>query len=105
MQYKTIAHELLQQQTELHEKLRRTRRLLPTIEAHARELKGSHEEWTETLSQAWPGSDPSQIANEAMEMAVKELEDRLRSESQDNDHEPLSLDGAMSFVRNPTSRG
>ena len=32
MQYKTIVHELLQQQTELHEQLRLTRRLLPTIE-------------------------------------------------------------------------
>lgn len=104
MQYKTIVHELLQQQTELHEKLRLTRRLLPTIEAYAKELKASHEEWKETLSEARPGSDPIQIASEAMEMAVKELEDRLQTASQGNDHEAVSLDAAMAF-RNPTSRG
>jgi hypothetical protein len=40
-----------------------------------------------------------------MEMAVKELEDRLQTASQDNNHEALSLDAAMTFVRNHTSRG
>ena len=48
---------------------------------YARELKTSHEAWKETLSQARPGSDPSQIASEALEMALKELEDRLPSAS------------------------
>ncbi|HLJ45705.1 MAG TPA: hypothetical protein VKU01_06850 [Bryobacteraceae bacterium] len=102
MQYKTIVHELLQQRTELHEQLRLTRRLLPTIEACARELKASHEEWKETLSQARPGSHPIQIASEAMEIAVKELQDHLQAVSDD---ETLSLDAAMAFLRNPTSRG
>ncbi|HVX10269.1 MAG TPA: hypothetical protein VHC22_03655 [Pirellulales bacterium] len=104
MQYKTIVHELLQQQTELHERLRLTRRLLPTIETYAKELKASHEEWKETLSEARPDSDPIQISSEAMEMAVQEMEDRLQNESQTND-EALSLDAAMAFLRNPTSRG
>ena len=104
MQYKSIVHELLQQQTELHEKLRLTRRLLPTIEAYARDLKASHDEWKETLSEARPESDPIQISSEAMEMAVQEMEDRLQNESQTND-EALSLDAAMAFLRNPTSRG
>lgn len=104
MQYKTIVHELLQQQTELHERLRLTRRLLPTIEAYAKELKASHDEWKETLSEARPDSDPIQISSEAMEMAVQEMEDRLQNESQTND-EALSLDAAMAYLRNPTSRG
>jgi hypothetical protein len=103
MQYKTIVHELLQRQTELHENLRLTRRLLPTIEAQARELKASHEHWKATLGQSKPGSDPSQIASEALEMAVKELEDRLQTGL--HDPEALSLDAAVAFVRNPTSRG
>ena len=81
MQYKTIVLELLQQRPEMHEQLRRTRKLLPTMETYAKELKTSHEAWKETLSQARPGSDPSQIASEAMEMALKELEDRLPSAS------------------------
>lgn len=105
MQYKTMVHELLQQQTELHEKLRLTRRLLPAIEAYARELKASHEEWKETLTESRPGSDPIQIASEALEMAVKEMEDRLQSESQVSDQEALSLDAAMAFIKAPTSRG
>ena len=58
MQYKTIVLELLKERTELHEQLRLTRRLLPTMETCARELKASHETWMETLAQANPGSDP-----------------------------------------------
>ena len=105
MQYKTIVHELLQQRTELHEQLRLTRRLLPTLETCARELKASHESWKEQLSQVRPGSEPNQIASEALEMAVKELEDRLPSVLPTDDPEALSLDAAMAFVRSPTSRG
>ena len=57
MQYKTIVLELLKERTELHEQLRLTRRLLPTMESCARELKASHETWMETLAQANPGSE------------------------------------------------
>ena len=103
MQYKTMVLELLQQRTEMHDQLRKDRKLLPALEFYARELKTSHEAWKETL-QAKPASNPRQIASEAMEMAVKELEDRLQTASQENDHDTLSLDAAMNFVRNPTSR-
>lgn len=105
MQYQQIVHELLEQQTELHEKLRLTRRLLPTIEAYAKELKASHKEWRETLIDSRPGSDPMQLESEAMELAVKEMEDRLESESQMSDQEALSLDAAMASLKTPTSRG
>ena len=104
MQYKTIVLELLKQRTELHEQLRLTRRLLPTLETCARELKASHEAWKETLSQANPGSDPIQIASEAMELAIKNLEDRLPSASQQDENEALSLDKAMAYVQSHTSR-
>ncbi|MBC8166724.1 MAG: hypothetical protein H7Y20_12735 [Bryobacteraceae bacterium] len=104
MQYKTIVLELLKERTELHEQLRLTRRLLPTLETCARELKASHETWKETLAQANPDSDPIQISSEAMEMALKELEDRLPSVSPPDDQEPLSLDEAMAFVRSHTSK-
>ena len=82
-----------------------SRRLLPTVELYARELKTSHEAWKEALDQQRPGSDQSQIASEALEMALKELEERLPSESIPNDKETLSLDAAMAFIRKPTSRG
>ena len=76
MQYKTIVLELLRERTELHEQLRLTRRLLPTLDTCARELKASHETWKETLARANPQSDPSQISSEAMEMALRELEEQ-----------------------------
>ena len=104
MLYKTIVLELLQQQTELHEQLRLTRRLKPTLETCATELKESHEAWKERLSQAKPGSDPIQIASEALEMATQELEDRLPSGQVADENEPLSLEQAMAFVKTHTSR-
>jgi len=104
MQYKTIVLELLKERKELHEQLRLTRRLLPTMETCARELKASHETWKETLAQASPGSDPTQIASEALELALKELEDRLPSVSAQDDQEPLSLDQAMAHVLGHTSK-
>ena len=103
MQYKTIVLELLKERTELHEQLRLTRRLLPTLETCAKELKASHESWKETLSEANPSSDPSQIANEALELAIKELEDRLPSVSPPDAQEPLSLDEAMASIHSHTS--
>jgi len=105
MQYKTIIHELLQQRTEMHDQLRKERKLLPAMELYARELKRNHEAWKETLSQLMPGSDPSQIASEALEIALKELEDHLPPVSPQENHEELSLDGAMAFIRRHTSRG
>ncbi len=105
MQYKTIVLELLQQRPEVHEQLRMSRKLLPTVELYAKELKASHETWKETLGQERPGSDQSQIASEALEMALKELEDRLPSASQPGDIEQLSLEAAMASIRNRTSRG
>jgi len=105
MQYKTIVLELLQQKPEIHEQLRKDRKLLTTMEQFARDLKSSHEAWKETLSQERQGSDPSQIASEALEMALKELEDRLSAESLPNDSETLSLDAAMASIHKPTLRG
>jgi hypothetical protein len=105
MQYKTIVLELLQLRTEMHDQLRRERRLLPAMEQFARELKTSHQAWKEQLSTLSPGSDPNQIRSEALEMAIKELEDRLPPVSPQENNEPLSLDGAMAFIRRHTSRG
>ena len=105
MQYKTIILELLQQRPQMHEQLRKERKLLTTLEFYARELKESHEAWKEQFLQARPGSDQSQIASEAMEMALKELEDRLPSASHPDNNEPLSLDAAMAFILGHTSRG
>ncbi len=105
MQYKTIVLELLRERTELYEQLRQTRRLLPTLKTCARELKASHETWKQTLAEAKPGSEASQLASEALEMALKEMEDRLPSVSPRDEQEPLSLEKAMAFVQSHTSNG
>ena len=105
MLYKTIVLELLQQRPQRHEQLRKERKLLTTLEFYAKELKTSHEAWKEALSKERPGSDQTQIASEALEMALKELEERLSTESLPSDSETLSLDAAMASIRKPTSRG
>jgi hypothetical protein len=105
MKYKTIILELLQQRPQMHDQLRKERKLLTMLEFYARELKESHEAWKETLSQQRPGSDQSQIASEALELALKELEDRLPSGSETGEKEAISLDKGMAYLRNHTSRG
>jgi hypothetical protein len=79
MHYKTIVLELLEQHPEIHNELCRNRMLIPTLDRYSADLKASHEAWMDRLSQAKPGSDPSQIASEALEIALKELEEYLHS--------------------------
>lgn len=102
MQYKTIILELLQQHLEIHDQLRRKRTLLTTLERYARQLKTGHEAWKDRLSQTTPGSNPGQIASAALEIAVKELTDVLHSEFPPDDSKPLSVEGAMAFLRGRT---
>ena len=104
MQYKTMILELLKQRRQMHDQLRKERKLLPTMERYAKELRASHLAWTELLSRLRPGSDPSQISSEALEIALKELQDRLPNESHPNGSEALFLDAAMLFIRRHTRR-
>jgi len=98
MQYKTMVLALLQQRPQMHEELRQARRLLPTLERYAHELKTSHEAWIDFLWRTKPAS-PHQIASEAMEMAVKDLEDLLPPVSPPAESE-LSLEEALAFINN-----
>ena len=102
MPYKTMILELLQQRPELHEQLRKQRMLLPTLDLYAGLLKTSHEAWKERLWEARPGSHESQIASVALEFALQELENCLPTESPTDDNDPISLDGAMTFLRRHT---
>ena len=104
MQYKTIVLQLLEQHPEHYHQLRKGRQLLPTLEIYSLQLKTIHEEWTQTLSQAQPHSDPIQISSEALEIALKEFEDRLPIATRRDENETLSLDQAMAFVRTRSSR-
>jgi hypothetical protein len=102
MHYKTIVLQLLEDRPRLHNQLQRERRMLKTVEQLALELKASHEEWRERLRQLRPRSDPAQIASEAMELAIEELQNRLPSESE-ADNDTFSLDAAMAFLKRPSS--
>lgn len=105
MLYKTIVQTLLEQRPKMHEQLRLERKLLTTVETYATELKASHESWTRVLSQENPDRQKDQVNRDAFEMALTEMADRLPSESPAADQEELSLDQAMAFIRNPSSRG
>jgi hypothetical protein len=102
MLYKTIVLELLEQNTELHERLRKDRNLLATLDLYATELGRRHLAWERQIAHAKPGSNQSQIASEALELAVDELKDRLASMPRPAEAEPLSLDDAMAFIRRRT---
>jgi hypothetical protein len=98
MLYKTIILELLQDRPRTHERLRKDRMLLPAVELYAEGLKASHEAWKNLLSWTRPGSDPGQLASEALEMALQELEASLPPASPPDEEGPVSLDEAMAFL-------
>jgi hypothetical protein len=105
MQYKTIVLELLEQYPELHERLRKNHILLATLEVYVNELGSRHLAWERQIAHEKPGSDQKQIASEALELALAELQECLASASPPQETEPLSLDDAMAFIRRHTPSG
>ncbi len=102
MPYKTICLQMIQDRPELYDHLLSNRQLLPTLNHYCNELKTSHLTWKEQLFQAKPWSSDSQIASEALGIALKELEDRLPSASPPDDNEMQSRDAAMAFITRHT---
>ncbi|HVS34107.1 MAG TPA: hypothetical protein VMS17_00915 [Gemmataceae bacterium] len=100
MQYKTICLHMIQDRPEMYDRLLKQRTLLPTLERFARQLRSSHLNWKERLSNAKPGSSDSQIASEALELALRQL--GLSSASPPEEDEPFPLEDAMAFLRRPT---
>lgn len=98
MLYKTITLELLQDHPHLYDQLLSTRKLLPTLDLYASELRTSHLGWKELLANAKPDKDGSLIASEALELAIEELRRRLPFNPLQEEDNPLSLDGAMAFI-------
>lgn len=102
MQYKTMCLQMIQDRPEMYDQLLKNRNLLPTLEHYAGQLRTSHLDWMELLSQARPSSSESQINSEALEIALQELEDSLLPVSPEDEDEPLSLDAAMAFITRRT---
>jgi hypothetical protein len=103
MQYKSLTLQLLEHHPPIHDRLKSTGKLLAELDRYSTDLKTSHSAWTDLLSQQKPGSDPSQITSEALEIALRELEQRLSAEPSEDGREPLNLDAAMAFLRDHTS--
>jgi hypothetical protein len=97
MLYKTIVLELIQQHPHMHDQLRKDRMLLQAVEFYAKGLKASHTAQRELIALSRPGSDPSQIASEAMELAVRDLEQSLALLGPDENTSTF-LDEAMTFL-------
>jgi hypothetical protein len=100
--YKTIILELLHQNPAVWEELRTTRKLMPTLNSYAAELKAKHQARMESLRQIRPESAPSQLSSEAMELAIEDVKGSLPTESTPSEDEPLSLDAAMAYRRRHT---
>jgi len=99
--YKTIVTEMLLDRPGRHEQLRVRGTLLQSMEQLALALKACHLSWMTQLDETRPGSDPSQISSEALELALQELQESLPPASQlsGEEMEPLSLDAAMTFLQ------
>jgi hypothetical protein len=97
MQYKNIVLKMLKHRPQMHDQLRKERQLLATMEQYARELKASHQAWIALLKPLRPGSNPILVNSEALELALKELEDRLPSVSPESEQESVFLNAAMLF--------
>jgi len=104
MHYKTIVLEILRNRPELHEKLRLSRTLLTTLNLYSSRLKANHEAWMDRLSRVKSGSERSQLASEALEIAVQEMEDSLGTSNFLLETEKLFLDGVMAFTPGPKPR-
>lgn len=96
--YKTIVLELLRGRPALHEQLRASGTLQASMEQLAIAFRACHLERMKELAESRPESAPAQLSSEAMELALKELQDSLPAESSDEDSATFSLDQAMTFL-------
>lgn len=101
LKYKTMVLALLQERPEMVEHFRKERMLLTILNYYARQLKFAHELWMDYLSQTKPGH-PRQIAAEALEIILKNLDDHLPRELPKSEME-FSLEEAVAFINSHTS--
>jgi hypothetical protein len=102
MLYKTIMLQLLEQHPRRYEQLRSQRMLLTALDQYASELRTRHLAWKEHLSQTRPDSNDSQLASEALELALHDMQTLLLCESVPDESEAFSLDEAMAFLSRPS---
>jgi hypothetical protein len=101
MLYKTICLQMIQDRPEMYDRLLSQRNLLATLDRLSSELRTSHQTWKGLLSQTKPASSESQIASEALELALRQLGLSFGSPPTE-EGEPFPLDAAMVFIRRHT---
>ena len=102
--YKTIILELIKDQyPALHQQLRISRTLPESLNRYAIHFKEHHGFWTQELSRKRLGSNTSQVASAALELALDDMKEVLQAESPpDVAEEVLSLDAMMAYLKHPT---
>ncbi len=100
MLYKTVVLDLIQQDRRFYRNLKRTRRLMATIDCLSQELRQSHLAWKAELQDLNPQAIPNLISSEAFEHALQEIQNRLRFVSSENEAETDQLEQAIRFIRN-----
>lgn len=88
MYYKTIALRLIQDRPAFHESIRQEGRLLMVMETYADWLRDYHSLWITFLTKHQPESDETQIASQALERCIQDLEQVLPPASPPSD-DPL----------------
>lgn len=99
MHYKTITLGLIEQHPALHQQLMAKRALPQVLHQLATALARCHHDWITAL-QASLVSNPTQLSQMAMELAVQELQECLPSES--DELEPFPFEAAIAFIRRHT---
>ncbi len=105
MQYNTIVLELIQQRPLLHDQLTSSNSLLSAVNHYAPLLRDNHLAIIEELREKRPESAEIQLASEAIELALEQLEAILPPEEMKNETETLTLDAAMAYLRKQTPGG
>lgn len=100
MLFKTVVHELIQENRPLYRDLRRTRRLMRVINRLSEELRQRHQAWIYDLKELNPEIPANHISSAAFELALQEIQGHLHSASSENDLELDHLESAIQFLRN-----
>ncbi len=99
MHYKTIVFEMLQEQYPiLHKLLRQEGTLRISLEEYAIKLRTAHLAWMDEIRRTSPERSRSQLASEAMELALSDFQATLPPAYLQDEDDTLSLDAAMAFI-------
>jgi hypothetical protein len=100
MQYKTITLDLLESHPVLADRLKTAGRLLAALETCSTGLRARHLSLTDQLSQSNPQAATEDLSRRAFEIALRELEDRIRHA--DRPETPAPADLLIEYLRRHT---